>query len=116
MKKIIKVVSIIVIVSAIIVALIFLGVGKEKEEDKKDPITLSQECNDSDFYARNIECDLLEEKEILYYDGEILILDDYTMYETAFNSDKVYSNNQRYKQIDLGVQVKRIHVMKESPS
>lgn len=117
MNKIIKVVSVIIIVVAIIVALIFLGMGKDKEakEDKiNEPMSLSQEYSDSDFYARNIKCDLLKEKEILYYDGEILILDDYTIYETAFNSDKVYSNNLQYKQIDLGIQVKRIHLNKTS--
>ena len=53
------------------------------------------------FDAQNIKCDLLNEKNIIYYDKEcldidigLLILDDYTLYETAFNSQKLYSNEK----------------------
>ncbi len=63
------------------------------------------------FFAQNIKCDLLKDRNILHYvdnvDRGILVLDDYTIYETAFDSDKLYSNGQQYKQIETDIKVKR---------
>lgn len=74
------------------------------------------------FESQDIKCDLLNEKGIIYYENNqidmengLLILDDNTLYETAFNSDKVYSNGQQYKQIDTGVEIKQIKVLFNSP-
>lgn len=69
-----------------------------------------------DFYAKDIKFDLLNKGDILYYQKEtdiekgLLILDDYTIYETSFKSDKVYSNGQQYKQIGTDIQVKRVQI------
>jgi len=76
------------------------------------------------FESQNIKCDLLKEKDILYYDMDIddmgsgkglLILNDNNLYETAFNSDKVYSNGQQYKQINTGIEIKQVKILLDSP-
>ena len=69
------------------------------------------------FYAKDIKCDLLKDKNILYYfpqnmntsDG-ILIFDDYSLYKTAFKSDKTYSNGQQCKQISPDIKFKRFQI------
>lgn len=62
------------------------------------------------FYAQDIKCDLLKDRDILYYGDDILVLDDFTIYETAFTSDKTYSNGQQYKQIATDIEIKGIKI------
>lgn len=75
-----------------------------------------------EFHAKNIKCDVINEKNILYYDDEgfdfdigLLILDDYTLYETAFNNDKLYSNGQQYKKIETDIEIKQMKVLFNKP-
>lgn len=104
--------------------------------------TLSEYINSHDFYhmvtingndepeyylsfvAQNIEFDLSKDKNILYYNHEfiseygfkgILILDDYTIYETAFNNEKSYSNGKKYKQIETNIEIKRMQIHYNEP-
>ena len=127
MKKGFKVLSIIVILVAVILGLI-VGVFFLKEfiEDKQlenerinKSTTLSKyiEYHDTkhtgkgwamEFYAKDISLDLLNNHNIIYYDGNILILDDYTIFETIFNSEKLFSNNQKFKTIETDFKIKRI--------
>jgi len=72
------------------------------------------------FYAKDIKCDSLKDKNVLYYDDDgfdngILILDDYTIYETAFKSDKVYSNGQQCKQIETNTEIELMKVLFGQP-
>jgi len=72
------------------------------------------------FYAENIKCDILNEKNITYvyddsWDNLFLLFDDYTIYETAFKSDKLYSNGQQYKQIDTDIKIKKVKVLFNKP-
>lgn len=65
------------------------------------------------FYAENIKCDILNDKSIkhLYddtWDNILLVLSDNTIYQTAFRSDKVFSNGQQYKQTGTDIQIKRV--------
>lgn len=127
MKKGFKILTIIVIVVAIIISLVVGGFFlKEFIEDKKlenerinKSTTLSKyiEYHDTkhtgkgwamEFYAKDISLDLLNNHNIIYYDGNILILDDYTIFETIFNSEKLFSNNQKYKTIETDFKIKRI--------
>lgn len=131
MKKVFKIVGIVAIVVVVLVCL-FCGVlffGEKLEQQKLDnnrinnSKTLSQyieyhgigySTDELDFYAEDIKCDLLKDRNVLHFNdnfmGDILILDDYTIYETAFKSDKVYSNGQQYKQRELDIKVKRLQI------
>lgn len=138
MKKGVKIVVIILVTIVSIIAILIAGVFamdflediKLRNERINKSTTLSKfvEYHDwkhvggtlgaLEFHAKDIKCDLLENKKILYYDGDyffsnnkitgILILDDYTIYETAFNSDMLYSNGQQYKKLDINVKIKRL--------
>lgn len=140
MKKIFKVLSIIVVLVMVAIGL-FLGWSflsehlHEKKLDKErinDSTTLSKYVKYHDvehtrdfetelnFYAKDIKCDLLNDKNILYFqddgwDNGILVLDDYTIYETAFKSDKLYSNGQQCKQIETDIKIKQVKVLFNSP-
>lgn len=67
------------------------------------------------FYAKNIKCDLIEDKNILYYSDGIMILDDYTVYETAFTSEKTFSNGQQCKPIETDVKFNRLQIHYNTP-
>lgn len=62
-------------------------------------------CGELRFYAQNIKCDEIKDKEIKYYDGHTLVLSDNTIYDTIFESEKLYSNNSQCKKADLDIQV-----------
>ena len=140
MKKIFKILGVIAI-------LVVLGIGlfigwiylSEHLHNKKldrerinDSTTLSKyveyhdwehtkdDLEDLRFSAEDIKCDVLKDKDILYYYGNgydshgyaigLLILDDYTIYKTAFGSDKTYSNGQQCKQIAQDIKFKRFQI------
>ena len=138
MKKIFKILGVIAI-------LVMIGIGlfigwiylSEHLHDKKldrerinDSTTLSKYVEyhdwkhtkgnlDYSFYAKDIKCDLLKDRTILYsYSEEFgngyIILDDYTIYKTAFKSDKTYSNGQQCKQIQTDIKFKRFQVQGET--
>jgi len=136
MKKVIKIIGIIVIVIIVLVGLFFGGfylkevLEKNKlnnerinsktlseyieYHDQKHMIAKDNTINFLEFSAKDIKCDLLNNNKILHYTKDensgILILDDYSIYTTIFGSEKLYSNNQQYKKIDLGIDVKRIQI------
>ncbi len=138
MKKLFKVLSVIAIIIVILVGLVIGGAfaieGIKTLKMRNDRInnsnTLSKyveyhgweyiggTLNALEFYAEDIKCDLLKDRNVLYFNdnymGEILILDDYTIYETAFTSDKTYSNGQQYKLIGTDLKIKRIQVQTDT--
>lgn len=136
-KKLVIILVTIVIIGLVAFGILFIADGRLKhykmnKERINNCTTLSKyiEYHDSyyitvannnngadyylDFYAQDIKCDLLKDRTVLYFNdnfmGDILILDDYTIYETAFKSDKMYSNGQQYKQRDLDIKVKRLQI------
>lgn len=71
------------------------------------------------FYAKDIKCDILNHNTIkyLYEDGWeniTLVLNDNTMYKTAFKSDKLFSNGKQYMQIGTDIKIKRIQKQEDS--
>ena len=135
MKKVFKILSIIVVVVIIGIGLYIgwiylleqLHYKKLDRERINGSTTLSKyiEYHDIEhtryyeeelsFFAKSIKCDLLKEKDILYYFGYnmgngYLILDDYSIYKTAFKSDKTYSNGQQCKQIANDTKLKRFQL------
>jgi len=136
MKKAFKVLSIIAIIIVVIIVLIIggvlaiegIGTLKRRNDRINNSKTLSKYIEHHsweytgnteatlEFYAKDIKFDLLKDRDILYFNdnfmGDILILDDYTIYETAFTSDKVYSNGQQYKQRELDI--KRLQIQSDA--
>lgn len=130
MKKFFKVLIIIIVAVVVAVGLYwgFFYLSEKVRDSKLDneringSTTLSKyiEYHDTehtrdietslDFYAEDIQCDLLKDRNILYYNGDILVLDDYTIYETAFNSDKIYSNGQQCKKIETDIKIKGLQI------
>lgn len=134
MKKVFKILSVIAIIVVVLIGLVIGGALaiegiktlKRKNDRINNSTTLSKYIEyhtfeytgaietTLEFYAKDIKCDLLKDRNILYFNdnfmGDILILDDYTIYETAFTSDKAYSNGQQYKQRDLDIKVKRLQI------
>ena len=135
MKKVFKIIIIVIVVLAILfglfIGLIYLSKYLHKAQLNRERInnskTLSQyienhdqehtlakdnTCNFLGIDTKNINCDLLDNHNILFYyldeNSGILILDDYSIYETVFGTDKLYSNNKQYKTLDLGINIKRI--------
>lgn len=140
MKKVFKVLIIIIVAVVVAVSLYwgFFYLSEKVRDSKLDneringSTTLSKyiEYHDTEhtrdtftsvnFYAENIKCELLKDKKILYFydygwDNGILILDDYTIYETAFKSDKVYSNGEQYKKIELEIEIKQMKIFSGRP-
>lgn len=60
------------------------------------------------FNSKDIKCDVLKDKNILYYGNDIIVFDDYTVYETAFSSEMTYSNGQQCKPLELDIDIDRI--------
>lgn len=135
MKKAFKILSIVAVVVILILALFICGMFALKGIDKlikrneriNKSTTLSKyieyhdfeytqsTLTEMDFLSEDIKCDLLNDKNILYfnndyYDGNdemgILILEDYTIYKTAFDSEMTYSNGQQYIPIETDVKIK----------
>lgn len=140
MKKFFKVLIIIIVAVVVAVGLYwgFFYLSEKVRDSKLDneringSTTLSKyiEYHDTehtrdietslDFYAEDIKCDLLKDKNILYFyddgwDNGVLILDDYTIYETAFKSDKVYSNGQQCKEIKTDIEIKKMKILGNIP-
>lgn len=130
-KKIIIIVIAIVIILLIIGGFFIFDGGLTRYKRNYDRInnckTLSQyieyhslgymqsSSEEMSFYAKDISFDLLNDHNIIYYDGSILILDDYTIFETIFNSDKLFSNNKKFKTIQTKFKIKRILLSNNSP-
>ena len=140
MKKIFKIVIIVAIVLAVLLCILvgwdffegFFEKNKLNRERINESTTLSKyveyhdwehtkdDLEDLRFSAEDIKCDVLKDKDILYYYGNgydshgyaigLLILDDYTIYKTAFGSDKTYSNGQQCKQIAQDIKFKRFQI------
>lgn len=130
MKKVFKIVGIVAIVVVVLVCLfggiLFFGDKLEKHKLDNDRInhskTLSQyvkyhglgyvesSVEEMYFHAQDIKCDLLKDKNILYYGDDFLVLDDYTIYETAFTSNKTYSNGQQCKRLETDIEIDRIQI------
>ena len=135
MKKMLKIVIIVAIVLAILFGILvgwdffegFFERNKLDNERINGSTTLSNyiryhdvaHTKDMDspfrFYAENIKCDLLKDRDILYYSDGIMVLDDYSVYETAFTSDKTYSNGQQCKQIQTDIKIKQMKIIFETP-
>ena len=62
-------------------------------------------CGELRFYAQNIKCDEIKDKEIKYYDGQIIVFNDNTIYETIFDSDKLYSNNSQCRKVEFRLNI-----------
>ena len=132
MKKTFKIVIIVVIVLAILLGILvgwdffegFFKRNKLNNERINNSTTLSNYIKYHDWehtqYSddllalygnmEDIKCDILKDKDVLYYYDGIMILDDYSIYETAFSSDKTYSNGQQCKQIQTDIKIDRLQL------
>lgn len=135
-KKFFKIISIIAVL-AVLGTGVFLGYLYLKEvfEEKRlnderinDSKTLTRYIENHDwdhtksseeileFHAQNIKCDAIDKQEILYYDNGILILKDYSIYETIFMGDKLFSNDQQCKKIEFDVEIENILIIYNTPA
>lgn len=133
MKKSIKILIIIIVVIGVFIGLMYLNPiindWKLNNERINDSKTLTRYIENHDqwhtyamnetfeflgFAQKGIETEVLKNTRVLYYDyrddgnGWILVLDNNKIYETVWGTDRIYSNNKQYKEVELDVEVKRI--------
>lgn len=122
-KKIFKVLSVLIIIVVLCIGL-YIGFVllsskirdiKNNNERIYNSKTLSQYinnhsserlqcagCGDLGFRLQDFKCDEIKDKEIIYFNHDILVLSDYKIYEVLLSNDKLYSNNQQCKKVDTG--------------
>ncbi len=69
-----------------------------------------------DFDLKDIDKEVLGNNKVTYFNYKndrsewTMILDNNKIYETVFGTDRIYSNNKKYMEVDLGINIKRISV------
>ena len=133
MKKSIKILIIIIVVIGVFIGLMYLNpiindwkLNNERINDSKTLTRYIENHDQEHTYAMNgtyeflgidikdFDTKLLGDSKVLYFDYKndrtewILVLDNNKIYGTIFGTDKIYSNNKKYIELDLGINIKTI--------